>query len=188
MLDVRFDKEKLKAVERALGSSRQQLPKVMSRSLNKAASFAQTRVVRICAKRLGWKQKFIRPYVILYKASYQAWRAGLRFPVRSISARALKPKTHPGRGVSYQEPSTGQRIRQPHAFWATMPSGHRAIFERRGAKRLPIDEKRYRGGLFQLVTDDARSEIEPVMAEANRVLAENVQRQVELILSRRMPR
>jgi hypothetical protein len=61
---------------------------------------------------------------------------GNRIPLIDFAARGPEPSRGRGRGVSYRLP--GGRSRDPHAFIATMPSGHRGVFKRTGKERNPI--------------------------------------------------
>lgn len=49
------------------------------------------------------------------------------------------PHRQTARGTTV-EVNRGKRTLLPHAFVATMASGHEGVFERRGPERLPIDE------------------------------------------------
>ena len=61
---------------------------------------------------------------------------GRRLPLIDFKAKGPEPSRGRGRGVSYRLP--GGRKRAPHAFIATMPSGHRGVFQRRGSARSPV--------------------------------------------------
>jgi hypothetical protein len=113
--------------------------------------------------------------------------SGARIPLIDFSARGPEPSRGRGRGVSYKLAGAGGRL--PHAFIATMRSGHRGVFERspggkrRGPKpersQLPIHEKF--GPSIAVVF---QHQIPVGEARRAEVLVKNVQHEIEFALSR----
>lgn len=118
------------------------IPIATARALNKTATSAKSVAVKTVAIQIGIAQKAVRPFVQLQKASRVCLDAVLfvakdkRLPLIKIDPRAQQNAT----GVTYRG-SGGMRRSLPHAFIATMPSGHLGIYARKpGAARLPIRE------------------------------------------------
>lgn len=118
------------------------IPVATARALNKTATSAKSVAVKTMAQQIGIAQKAIRPFVQLQKAHRMCLDAILfvakdkRLPLIQMDPRAQQNRT----GITYRG-SGGARRSIPHAFMATMPSGHRGIYARKpGAARLPIRE------------------------------------------------
>lgn len=130
---VRFDVGSLVAELREMGS---RAPLIMSRSLNRAQVAGLTAMVRAITADTGIAAKNVKQTVVTEKASRTQLVAavtisGARLPLIAFSARGPEPSRGKGRGVSYR--ALGQRGRIPEAFIATMKSGHRGVFKRKGA-------------------------------------------------------
>jgi len=183
MLEIRYDNDKIKRLERELaGFPRNSLPKVMSRSLNRTATEARTKVSRVFSQKLGLKVKDIRERVTLLRASYSKWMSAVkisrrRIPLIGFSARQTK------KGVTYKK--EGERILIRHAFKATMKSGHTGIFKRKFSGRLPISE--LRGPSLAQVFVGAPEAADAIYRESMQRLSKNIHDQVRLILKARLP-
>lgn len=120
----------------ALTATEKQLKVALVRALNKTARWMRIQIARDCADELKVRVKDINAGLITLKASASSPQSGV----------GLKPSA----GVikasqlgSAQQNSGGVRAGRhdwPHAFIASMPSGHRGVFRRRGPSRLPISE------------------------------------------------
>jgi hypothetical protein len=124
------------------------------RSLNRAAASGRTAMARVISKDMRLKVGDVRDRIILREATTptDSWWSGARrqlsvtlyasakrLPLILFRATGPEPSHGKGRGVSA---SLGGRKRYPHAFIATMGSGHRGVFQRKGLDRLPITELR----------------------------------------------
>jgi hypothetical protein len=102
-------------------------------ALNKTAERARTDGARTLARSKRVAYRFTRKRTVLVRANRSMLVAHLialnmPIPIEKLPHRVLKRG-----GVS----AAGRKY--PHAFKATMPSGHRGVYERRvGARRLPI--------------------------------------------------
>lgn len=182
MLEIRFDDDKLKKFQRELKDIPRALPKVMSRGLNRTATSARTEISRSLAKRIGLKIKDVRNKLVLQRASYSRWRSavkigGKKFGLIKFGARQTK------KGVTYKWKRRRVLIR--HAFITTMPTGHRGVFMRKSAARLPIKEMM--GPSLSQVYTGAQDEVKRIQAEFSAKLTKNINDQVNLILKRRLP-
>lgn len=118
------------------------LPLLTARALNKTAASAQSAAVKTLAQDIGLNQRAVRSAFWLRKASARCLTAvmgtvkGKRLPLIQIDPKAKQGAA----GVCYRGRGGVQRL-IPHAFLATMPTGHRGIYARKsGAGRLPIHE------------------------------------------------
>jgi hypothetical protein len=198
MLEIRFDDQKLKKFERELRNIPGALPRVISRGLNRTASKARTELTRFASKKLGWKQKYVRPYIVLKKAGYSNFRATLSFPTRSIDIIHLKPKATKT-GVSYRDPITGKRKTAHGAFIYEMPVRGRQVWVRSiyflGRRKYVYWEGREIEALYKLRAPSLHkllmlhgaAQTKQIYEECKIRLAKNVHDQVNLILRRRIP-
>lgn len=180
----------VQSLARQLGDLGRDKPKVVARALNRAIAAVQTRAVRAIADDLGVVQREVRKTMSVRKAvASQALQeasitsTGKRIPLLAFRARGPEPSRGKGAGVTYRLP-TG-RGRAPHAFLATMKTGHRGVFQRKaGATRLPIVE--LRGPSVPRVFKkhlDATLE-----TEAAALFEKNVLHEIEYAISRRLRR
>jgi hypothetical protein len=183
MIEIKFDKQKLKAIERQLAAVPRALPKVMSRALNRTATSARTATSRSLATQTGLKVKDVRSRIHIERASYSHWRSAIRISTKRLGLLAFRAR-QTKRGVSYRSGSGRETI--GHAFIAVMSSGHRGVFKRKTAARLPIVE--LHGPSLAQVFVDAESESRRLYSEALAKLNRNVADQVRLIVQRRWPR
>jgi len=180
MFEIKYEDKQLKQLQRTLAGIPRALPKVMSRGLNRTATEARTKVVRLLASRTKLKQKDVRASTIMQKATYANWRAAVqisrkRIPIMRFGARQTK------KGVTYKK--SGSRALIPHAFIATMASGHKGVFARKFSSRLPIIEQR--GPSLGQVFSGAQDEANRIQVESLARLQKNIDDQVKLILRRR---
>lgn len=117
----------------------------LSRAMNRAVVSARTVMVREVAADLHVRQVDVKPYIGSRNARPDALegrvfakpRGKRGIPLGQLQPAGPEPSRGHGAGV------TVQGARFPHAFVWTM-RGHRGVFERRGTKRLPLDELRTR--------------------------------------------
>ena len=208
MLELRFDKRKLLAVEKALGDLRGKMGVVMSRSLNRTAAHARTKIKKPLARRLGWRQGDVSKYLTIIKASQTNWVSRITIPTRPIDAIALRAKgvtrrrkgKATGGGVSYKDPVTGKRKKAPHAFIHDMPKRGKQVWERSvyklGHRKYVKSSGRRTEALFKVrgpsmhdvALVHARPETDAAMASAMAVLEKNINQQVIGILNRKIKR
>jgi len=138
-LVLRLDSKAAEAKLAALGS---RAPQVVARSLNRAAMSGRTAMARVVSKDMGLKVGDVRERITMRDAtparlSVTLFASAKRLPLILFRATGPEPSFGRGRGVGA---TLGGRKRYPRAFLATMGSGHRGVFERRGKLRLPIYE------------------------------------------------
>lgn len=131
----------------------------VARALKRAGESARTVMVREMSRDLGLKSSTVRDEVKVdivgrggepSEMSVRVSVSGARIPLIEFGAKGREPSRGRGPGVSAK--LRGGRGRYPHAFIATMHSGHRGVFQRvPGANRhgpaphrsqLPIVELR----------------------------------------------
>lgn len=201
MLEIRFDDDKIKKLERELRNFPRALPKVMCRGLNRTAKSARTEMSRSITgiSGLGKEGKSARSVLQrlkLLKASYSNWRAFITISKRRLGVIDLKAR-ETNKGVTYKKIGSRSRIFVRHAFIATMPSGHRGVFLRAihiKGQYIPMKTKKkeaifeLRGpSLAQLWTAGMAAEVNRIQAESARRLQKNINDQVYLILKQRLP-
>ncbi len=113
------------------------------RALNRSASTARTGMTRLIAADMKLKAGTVRERIAIQEARQARLSAVLnaslkRIPIIDFNAKGPQPSRGKGRGVTARTATRNY----PHAFIATMRSGHRGVFQRKGVNRLPIQELR----------------------------------------------
>jgi len=147
-LTIEFRSE---AAERALRQfSAHARARAIPRALNRALDSGRTVLVRAIARDLGGiKQAAVRDAIRTTPATADRLVAQLasdvrRLPLILFQARGPEPSRGRGRGVTA---TLGGRQVYPHAFIATLRSGHRGVFQRRPPSRSRAGGPRSAPGL-----------------------------------------
>ena len=104
------------------------------RAINKTALWLKSQSVKEISTQKKLQQKIIRDRLNVIKASTSSLKALVVASLYGIKASLLS---------NMRQTSTGAKAAKMEfkgAFVATMPTGHRGIFKRKGASRLPIRE------------------------------------------------
>lgn len=130
-INLSMDASDLERAQIYLRGIKGALPKVMERSLNKAIRGVRTDTSKEIRREVTAKAKHVNRTFKIYKASAKKGilaaaleSTGKRLPMIAYQARQTK------RGVSVKINRQGGRHLIPHAFIATMPSGHTGVFQR----------------------------------------------------------
>lgn len=174
-LDLKEFEAKIAALQRP------QQPLV--RALNRSIASGKTLAVRLVSQDMGLKVGTVRDLVTVREASAGSLSASLfasakRIPLIAFGATGPEPSRGRGRGIASK--LKGGAGRYPRAFFATMSTGHRGIFQRKaGAQRLPIQELRGPSiwQAFQKYTPEA-------VARTQEQLVKNVAHEIEFALSK----
>jgi len=193
MIEIRFDENKIRQVERMLAEIPEAMPRVMSRGLNRTATEARTLTSRRLSQSTGLRVKDVRDRIAVERASSKNWRSAIRFRAGGLPiVRFGHEQT--GQGVLWR-PSRGKRILIRHAFIAIMKTGHTGVFLRaRYAKGrfIPMKGRPKREAIYeqklqlQDVFAQSQAEMDQVYIESLARLEKNIHDQVQLILKRRV--
>ena len=121
----------------AMTKLRTQMPRILARALNKSATSARTAMVTAVREDAGLKAGTVRSSIEMEKArpgsnpTAKLKMSQKRIPLIEFNARQLKRA-----GVKAN--LKGGAKTYPGAFIATMPGGHRGVYKRAGAARLPL--------------------------------------------------
>ena len=126
---------------RAIERLRDRAVPAQVRALNRSVTTARTHMARLIADDMQLKVSTVRDRIKIQQATKGLLSATLRaslyrFPLLEFGAKGPEPSRGKGRGVTAKTKTR----RYPHAFIATMRSGHRGVFQRRDSDRLPIAE------------------------------------------------
>lgn len=151
------------------------MPRAVKRALARTATSARAQLGTLIAADTGLPVRTVKLGVSVTIASdtkILVTASDRRVPLIEFKARGPEPSRGQGRGVSYSLP--GGRGRLPHAFIATMSTGHRGVFMRTEGPRLPIDEKHgpSLGGVF-------RKHLKPVEERAQETLVANLRHEID---------
>lgn len=179
LVEIKFDEAKLRRIQLMLRDIPRAMPRVMSRAINKTAKSAKTSIARQIATEINMKISVIKKNITLRRASYRIWRAVLeiwtgRIPLINFAAKQT------AKGVSYKIDKKGGRETIKSAFIATMASGHKGVFKRKGAARLPIVE--LRGPSVGEVYRSSAGLAQTAERRAYKELERNIDDQVKLVL------
>ena len=165
MITVRV--EGIDAVQRLLAEAPRKLARATVHALNDGAVHARAESVRLIGAEWNVKPAAARKALTIRRASAARQEAaveatggrGYGIPLVGFAARQTR------RGVTYRLKKTGGRSLVRGAFIATMRSGHRGVFQRRGRARLPIAEKRAVSimSMWQSVVDAVIAEAGPYL-------------------------
>ena len=141
VFEVIADKQDLDELDRALGGSEKLVNGVLRNSLNRGGSRMRTVATQVASKETGLKSRVVRKKMRLRRATARKLDVGLYLSGRGFPAIRF--------GAEQDEVGVVIRKKRretlPHAFIATMPSGHTGVFRRRGRKSLPIVEQYVEG-------------------------------------------
>lgn len=198
MIEIRFDENKLRAVERMLADIPRALPQVMSRGLNRTATEARTQMSRELSQRTGLRVGDVRKRLWLERASYQSWRSAVTVSRKQLSLSYLNPQGTK-RGLSVKLGQTRLFIRRAFpalkGWFIRLPAaggvkGNLSITQasqisnsEKLVGRLPIG--RIKGPALAQVYADAQDTANRIYAESLSRLEKNINDQVQLILRRR---
>jgi len=180
-VEVKLNERKLRQLQQLFASYPRALPKIMSRSVNRAATKTRTAAGRAISRILNIKAKTAKEAVSLTKANYRNWTARLH-----ISGRRIPLIEFGGTwqrrwaGAKYRIKREGGRETAEGAFIASVGSGHRGIFRRAGESRLPIYE--LYGPSVGAVMVGATTMLRTLEKDAGRELEKNIDSQVKLLL------
>lgn len=128
-------------IDRALALIGARTPHALSRAMNRAVVTTRTVMARDIADDTNLGVRTVTKELKVTKASPDSLRARISVSGSKIPLDAWKPTASRRNGVRAKLPPPGKG-RYPHAFIATMKSGHRGVFQRatlgKGSKRLPI--------------------------------------------------
>lgn len=168
-------------LKQGIDGLRKRFPNAIRRALSRAGTSGRAEMVKSIAADTGISSKRIREGIkinTLGDTGIQLEVVGSRIPLIEFQARGPEPSRGRGRGVSYR--LTGGRGRAETAFIATMRSGHRGVFQRRGKSRL---------GIYELKGPSLVKVFEKYLpqgaARAQEALVTNLRSEINFALSRR---
>lgn len=141
-------------VDAVLRNFRTRYPKAIARSLNRSIVSARALMITRVSQDMGLKAADVRKEMIVREARPDKLNAtleirGNRIPLIKFAAKGPEPSRGRGRGVRAKLPGGAKRY--PHAFIATMRSGHRGVFQRvPSAKRHGAAPTRPQLPIYQL--------------------------------------
>lgn len=140
MLSLKWNDAQLRGKFREIAA---QAPVAAARALNKSLTTARAVMARNISSDVGLKVGVVKEQIRTEAATKDTLTArltvsGARMPLIDFHARGPEPSRGRGRGVTAR--LKGGKGRYPHAFIATMRSGHRGVFQRVRRSRLPITE------------------------------------------------
>jgi len=148
------------------GLSERKIKMIMRRSSSRAAASTRALVVKTVTGRFGLKSSTIKGKRLV---SLSKIGNGMKISIKATRVPAiLFGAKQTSEGVSAMV-EKGRREVIKSAFIATMPRGHMGVFQRRGKKRLPIDEQfgpslitmlQVAGKSIQSIADHAQRELD----------------------------
>lgn len=130
MMNISIDPKEVNAL---LESAPKKVGIALLRSLKRGTKSANTLAGRLVSKDMNIKAGEVRIRIRLKEPTDQTLTGELRASLKRIPLIKFGASAS-SRGVR----SRGKSGRIPHAFIATMPSGHEGVYERKGTARLPI--------------------------------------------------
>lgn len=179
MITLRVDDA---AVLEGLAVLGDQAPVAAARAINRTVQNVVTAMARVIAQSLRAKSGDVKKRITSTSATRTSLTARVSadnkpLPVIAFNARGPEPSRGKGRGVS----ATTRVGRYPHAFIATMRSGHRGVFQRVGTPRLKIRELKEASVAAVWMHNEAVGQ-----ARGNEQLTKNLQHAVDYLLTKQV--
>ena len=190
LFEIKPDPQELADIERTLSGIPGAIDRVAYRAINTALGKMKSLTTKAAAKKLGLKQKVVRQRVWLKRANrkrlYGRITGGrVGWPLILWDATQEGKAPVPGGGVTI--PKLGYSV--PHAFLATMPTGHKGVWLRSKyiaggelTKRRPTTIVEQRSESVTKVIEDA-AESPEILRVGGVVLEKRMLVEMELILS-----
>lgn len=179
---VKFDKSKLRRVQRIFKDTPKVIPKIVSRAINRTTTTARAEIARKIAAEVKIKISDIKNKIGRTKATSRRWESILNIKARRIPLMKFGAK-QTAKGVSYTIKKSGGRKFIESAFIATMKSGHQGVFKRKTAGRLPIIE--LFGPSVGEVFEGSGKIAKEITVSAYKKLQKNIDDQIKLQLAKR---
>lgn len=205
LIDIKLDQRKYRRIQSLLKSVPRDLPKILSRALNRTIKPAKTEVSKGLRKEINIKAAEVKKGTKVNKASTARLITSIilshkKIPIVKFGAKQTK------KGVTFKVYKKKGRKTMEGAFLATMSSGHKGVFRRGiGQNRRQINQIRstrksekssqvtkhniYIGEQFgtSLHKAFAKSEqlIKNIIAKAYQRLDHNIEAQIKYVFSRR---
>lgn len=141
MLVVSVESNVREQMARLTAARRELQDKAIVRALNRTADNVRAEAVRRIRETYTLKAGTVRGQMSISRAWSGKLEAAVSANGRPIPLYEFSARWTPRMAGASFAVKRGQRKSLPNTFIATMPSGHKGVFERRGTKRLPIDEK-----------------------------------------------
>jgi hypothetical protein len=182
------DAVQARQIDELLASFPREMPKAITRAVNRAAESTRTRLSTGIRENVNIKKRDLdRDSLKLRKAKSGETAAeinvsGKRIPVFDVNATPRSTPTR--RGVTYQINTGGGKTRLPFAFYAEMKSGRKGIFRRKDKASLPIVELFGPSIPHVAETDPALRKAMDI--DATDLLRHNINRQIDELLAGRI--
>jgi hypothetical protein len=174
MIEIRFDENKIRQVERMLAAIPGALPKVMSRGINRSADHARTLFSRLINERFKIGVRKARKEVYLRRASQNTWRA-------KVSVSNFRPSI-----MLLRHAFIAVGAKKGKQVWlrSLYQIGHRKYIDWRGRRMESLYQQRA-SGFSETLYETDQDRISAIYAESLAKLEKNIHDQVQLILRRR---
>lgn len=168
--------------------------RAMARGLNRSAKSEQVAIARDVRASIGLTASRIKSEINITAANVSRLIArlksrGYRIPLIEFGGKGPEPSRGQGSGASAR--LEGKRKRYPHAFVATMDSGHRGIFERTPGKVMRLQKPTWkikRQAIHELMGPSIAKAFERAIPigqqRREEVLYKNIKHEIEFQLSR----
>jgi hypothetical protein len=191
---LKVDKGQVAAVMKRLGDLSDQTPKAISTAINKTLPHLRTGIKNAAAKEILLPKNEILHTMKVIKASPKNISGRIYIHRKNIPLMRFKPRQTDA-GVEVRVRTSGPTV-IPHAFIATMPTGHTGVFVRgqpghrekrtKNGKtyttQLPIKELRA-PTVVDVLTEKPQT-LQAVRDDAQAALNKNLDSQVDWLLSR----
>ena len=130
-MQVNISQRDILDIEATLLGIRNGATKALARAINKTLTGVRTDKTNEAAKVLNLKKADIRNAVKINKATWSNMSASVKRTGKPVALSKFKGTRQTKKGVSVLVKTGGQRTILPHAFIATMTSGHVGVFWRK---------------------------------------------------------
>jgi hypothetical protein len=191
---LQIDKAQYNAIRSRLGNLQKEAPRAVSTAINKTLPSVRTSIKNIVATELLLPKNEILHTMKVIKATRSNLSGRIYVHRKKISLMRFKPVQTPT-GVEVRMRASGTTV-IPHAFIATMPSGHQGVFVRaqNGRREVRVkDGKKYTTQLpikelpaptvVQILTEHPAT-LDAIREEAQAKLNRNLESQVDWLIAK----
>lgn len=200
LVSVKFDERKLRSLEKQFKRFPKDVPKIMSRSINKTAVSTRADAARKISAEVAVNISTVKKRIVKTRATFTKFLAELSISRRRIRLIDFKAKVKRGRkkkgqvqgkpaGVTYKIDRTGSRKLVKQAFIGKIRFGKdrsgvtTGVLARKGKGRLPVIQ--LQGPSLGILFQRSASMVRTVTEQSAKTLEKFIDQQVKLILEKR---
>jgi len=184
LISVGADAQQFADVIETLAGVRNGAPRAINAAINRTLTTGRSNLVKRVRQEIKISASDFRDAISLKKSSFSNLSGSIRLSRKRMPLSRFSPVQEPAGASVLVRMGAGRQVLK-HTFLATMKSGHLGVFERIGAKRLPIRE-RY-GPTIVGVVGNMPGLLAEETAKLDVVFAKNLSSQIDRLTAKQKP-